>query len=146
MDTAISECASLPCSPALPRWCSGKESAGQSKRHRFHPWVGKILWRRKWQLTPVFLLAVFFSWHCLENPMDRGAWQVTVHEIAESDTTEWLSMHAVHKERISSLAPDKEQVNSFPISPSKNPFMFHWPEWRPKPMTTTRRNRMLWLA
>ena len=25
---------------------------------------------------------------CLENPMDRGAWQVTVHRVAkESDTT-----------------------------------------------------------
>ena len=25
---------------------------------------------------------------CLENPMDRGAWRVTVHKVAESDTTE----------------------------------------------------------
>ena len=25
---------------------------------------------------------------CLENPMDRGAWWVTVHGITESDTTE----------------------------------------------------------
>ena len=24
------------------------------KRHRFDPWVGKILWRRKWQPIPVF--------------------------------------------------------------------------------------------
>ena len=24
-------------------------------------------------------------------PIDRGAWQVTVHEVAESDMTEWLS-------------------------------------------------------
>ena len=34
----------------------GKESACQCrrrKRHRFNPWVGKILWRRKWQLTSV---------------------------------------------------------------------------------------------
>ena len=30
----------------------------------FHPWVGKIPWRRAWQPTPVFML---------ENPMERGA-------------------------------------------------------------------------
>ena len=35
----------------------------------FYPWE-KILWRRKWQTTPVFLA---------ENPMDRGAWCTTVH-------------------------------------------------------------------
>ena len=28
----------------------------------------------------------------LENPMDRGAWRTTVHEIAESDTTELLTL------------------------------------------------------
>ena len=25
------------------------------RRHEFHPWVGKIPWRRKWQPIPVFL-------------------------------------------------------------------------------------------
>ena len=25
---------------------------------------------------------------CVENPMDRGAWQTTVHGVTESDTTE----------------------------------------------------------
>ena len=41
--------------PGLPRRLSGKESACQCRRHRFDPWVGKIPWRRKWQLTLVFL-------------------------------------------------------------------------------------------
>ena len=25
---------------------------------------------------------------CLENPMDRGAWQATIHRVTESDTFE----------------------------------------------------------
>jgi len=29
--------------------------AGRLKRYRFDPWVGKILWRRALQPTPVFL-------------------------------------------------------------------------------------------
>ena len=40
-----------------PRWLSGKESVCQCRRYRrrgFDPWVGKMLWRGKWQPTPVF--------------------------------------------------------------------------------------------
>ena len=33
----------------------GKESACNAGGPGFHPWVGKIPWRRAWQLTPVFL-------------------------------------------------------------------------------------------
>ena len=39
----------------LPRWRSDKESTYQRRRCGFDPWVGKIPWRKKWQLTPVFL-------------------------------------------------------------------------------------------
>ena len=42
----------------LPWRLSDKESACQCrrcKRSRFDPWVGKIPWRRKWQIGPVFL-------------------------------------------------------------------------------------------
>ena len=28
------------------------------------------------------------QYSCPENPMDRGAWQTTVHRVAESDMTE----------------------------------------------------------
>ena len=46
-------------------------------RRRFDPWVRKILWRRKWQPTPVFLPGKF---HAQRN--------LTAHGVAESDTTE----------------------------------------------------------
>ena len=32
-------------------------------------------WRREWQPTP---------YACLENVMDRGAWQATVHRVSKS--------------------------------------------------------------
>ena len=38
----------------LPRWLSGEESSCQCRRCGFHPWMGKIPWRRKWQHPPVF--------------------------------------------------------------------------------------------
>ena len=41
----------------FPGGASGKELTCQCKRHercRFDPWVGKILWRRAWQPTPIF--------------------------------------------------------------------------------------------
>ena len=53
---------------------SGKERACQGRRHRRHeldPWVRKLPWRRARLPMPVFLLG---------NPMDRGAWQATVHK------------------------------------------------------------------
>ena len=31
------------------------DKAGDIKKSRFDPWVGKILWKRAWQPTPVFL-------------------------------------------------------------------------------------------
>ena len=40
--------------PLTYHWLSGKESSCQCRRHKFDPWVRKIPWRTKWQLTPVF--------------------------------------------------------------------------------------------
>ena len=54
----------------FPGSSDGKESACQCRGHRFYPWVGKI--PRGGSGSPL-------QYYCLENPMDRGAWQVTVH-------------------------------------------------------------------
>ena len=73
----------------LPRWLNGKESTCQCRRHRrlrFDPWVGKFLWRRKWQPTLVFLLEKSHGQSSLVNYSPWG------HK--ESDRTERLSAHA----------------------------------------------------
>ena len=73
---------------AFPGGASDKEPACQCKRHkrhRFDPWVRKTSWRRAWQP---------FQDSCLENRMDRGTWQASVHRIAKSWTQlKWLSVH-----------------------------------------------------
>ena len=46
----------------FPGGSAGKELTCQCRRHKrrgFDPWVWKILWRRKWQPTPVFLPGKF---------------------------------------------------------------------------------------
>ena len=39
----------------FPGGSDSKVSCLQCRRPGFNPWVGKILWRRKWQPTPVLL-------------------------------------------------------------------------------------------
>ena len=55
---------------------SGKELVCQCRRCGFDPQVEKIPW--KWVCNPL-------QYSCLENPMDRGAWQTT-HSISKSRT------------------------------------------------------------
>ena len=49
---------------AVPSFSIGNmKQCRRCKRLGFDPWVGKILWRRKWQPTPVF-----FPVFCTEEP------------------------------------------------------------------------------
>ena len=87
----VSVCVFNSINRRFPRWLSGRESICHCQRHRrygFDPWVRKIPWRSEWQPTPVFLL---------EDPMDRGAWQLTVHgSCKELDMTEHAHMCNKH--------------------------------------------------
>ena len=65
------------------RWFSGKEFACQFRRCRFHPCVGKIPWRRKWQPTPVFLSG--------ESHGQRSLVGYCPWSCKELDMTEWLT-------------------------------------------------------
>ena len=67
----------------LPRWLSGKESTCQCRRHRrprFHPESGRSPWRGN---------ANSLQYSCQDNPLDRGAGQVTVHWVVKS----WIPAH-----------------------------------------------------
>ena len=71
----------------VPGGTSGKEPACQCrrpKRRGFHPWVGKIPWRRAWQPTPVFLPGESHGQRSLAGYSPQGR--------RESDTTERLSV------------------------------------------------------
>ena len=43
------------------------------------------------------------QYSCQENPIDRGAWQTTVHGVTELDTTEQLTLHFTRKQKRISL-------------------------------------------
>ena len=71
----------------LPWWFDDKVSALNAGDLRFHPWFGKIPWRREWQPTPIFLpgefhgqwsLAGHSPWDCKELHMTR---RLTLPEI-----------------------------------------------------------------
>ena len=97
----------------LPRWHSGKEPTCQGRRHkrpRFDPWVRKIPWSTKWQLTPVFLPGKFQRWRSL---MGYSLWR---HQ--ELDTTEY---NVCEKQEV--LLPCEQSV--FPSSQ----FNWHKKKW-----------------
>ena len=80
---------SLPPTPKLPRWLSGKECPCQCRRHRFDPRIGKIPGGGNGNLL---------QYSCLANPMDRRVWRATARGVTESDTPEQLNTCAQHNE------------------------------------------------
>ena len=78
---------------SFPGGTSCKESACQCRRYRrceFDPCIRKILWKRIWKPTPVFLPG---------ESHERGAWQAAIHGVAELDTAERLSIteHTIYQ-------------------------------------------------
>ena len=68
----------------LPWWLSGKESAYSAGD------PGSILGSGR---SPGEGNGYSLQYSCLENPMDRGAWQATVHGVTKKlDTTEGLTL------------------------------------------------------
>ena len=75
-------------SPGLPWWLSGKEftcKAGDAGDMGLIPGAGR---------SPGGGNSNPLQYSCLGNPMDRGAWQATIHAVAKSWT--WLNHWAGH--------------------------------------------------
>ena len=62
------------------RLCSDKESACQCRRRGFDPWLGKILWSRKWEPTPVFLPGESHGQKSLVGYSPRGSKELDTAE------------------------------------------------------------------
>ena len=63
---------------------SGKEPICQCRRHkrlRFEPWVRKILWRRTWQPTPVFMPREFHRQRSLAGNSTWGHKEADTAEV-----------------------------------------------------------------
>ena len=63
----------------LPRWLNGKESACQA---------GDMGWIPGWRRFPREGNGSPLQYSCLGNPMERGAWQATVHAVTKS----WIQL------------------------------------------------------
>ena len=62
----------------LPRWLSGEESACNAGA------TGNFGLIPRWGRFPGGGNVSLLQYSCLENPVDRGAWWVTVHGITKS--------------------------------------------------------------
>ena len=71
----------------LPKWLSGKiqpANTGSTGDMGLIPGLGRYPGEGNGNL---------FQDTCLENPMDRGAWEITDHGVTESDITEHSHTH-----------------------------------------------------
>ena len=86
-----------------PWWSDSKRICLQCRRRRFDTWAGKIPWRRKWQLTPVFLLGESHGQRRLVGYSPWGR--------KESDRTQRLTL---------SLSPFRLKERHFPTPKDKS--------------------------
>ena len=96
----------------LLRWLSGKDHLPMQSLE-FDLWVGKFL--GEGNDNPL-------QYACMENPMDRGAWQVTVNGITKTQTQLSIQFSSVAKSCLT-LQPHGLQ-HTRPPCPSPTPSLY----------------------
>ena len=103
----------------MPCGASGKEITSPCRRHKrrgFDLWVGKILGRRKWQPTPLFLpgefkgqrsLAGNSPWGCKELN-GTGRWGRNINNLRYADDT---TLREESEEEVKSLLMKVKEEN-----------------------------------
>ena len=89
----------MPYAAGFPCGASGKEHAcwcRRCKRLRFHPWVGKIPWRRAWQLTSVVLPRESHGQRSPEGCSPRGCKESDMTELTEHPYSQFSIVSSVH--------------------------------------------------
>ena len=63
----------------------------------FHPWVGKVPWRRTWQPTPVFLPREFHGQRSLAGYSPWGRKEMEMTELLALSNTGNIGKGILHK-------------------------------------------------
>ena len=106
----------------FPAGASGKEPACQCRRRRFNPFpAGKILWRRAWQPTPVFL-----AWRIPWTEEPGGLQSIGLHRVGTQ--LKWLSKEsqAIFPGPGASVQAGKLIISKTQISY----YFFRYPHWK----------------
>ena len=113
----------------FPGGASGEEPASAGAvRQGFDPWVRKITYRR--HSSPL-------QYSCLENPMDREAWQAAVHRFEQSYTqlkqltthackSKWGHLAVIVRKRERHQHSSASNRMSFVLSVSNLPQLLAW--------------------
>ena len=80
-------CVLVLCYIGASQVVSGEKSTFQCRRWGFDPWVRKIPWSRKCNSL---------QYSCLENAMDKGTWQTSVHGVAVHGH-DWVNKQLCYK-------------------------------------------------
>ena len=68
-----------------------------ARRPGFDPWVGKVLWRRKWQSTPVLLPGKSHGWRSMVGYKSMGSKRVGHDRATSLGLEHALALLTLHK-------------------------------------------------